>query len=152
MSISVALRPTHRARRWLAAAALAVGTLGATGLVLDAGSASAATLGDVFVVASAHSNCGSHTVTVWPMTNEPLDGLFSVYSYAQVWDYDSAQWITTNWLLGNGIQGHIFYNMRNFYPYAYVTYARVVGGAWTFQRDVVEIVPDLDSMGAFCNP
>jgi hypothetical protein len=116
------------------------------------GRADAATFGEVFVVATAAYDCGAHTVVVWPMTNEPLDGNFSVYSYVQVRDQETGSWTTTDWLLDDGIQGHILYNLRSFDPYAKVTYARYLDGAWAYESDWVEIVPTLDSMGVFCTP
>lgn len=149
---SFSTNPVHRVRRWLTTIALAVGLTFSATSILAAAPAHAASFGDVFVIATATSNCGSHTVTVWPMTNEPLNGQFGVYSYAQVFDRVSGRWITTGWLLGNGIQGHRFYNMRNFDPYALVTYARYMSGRWVYRADWVLITPDLDSMGAFCNP
>jgi hypothetical protein len=85
------------------------------------------------------------------MSNERLTGQFSVYSYAQVYDYASARWITTGWLLDTGIQGHVIYNMRSFYQYALVTYARYMNGGWVYKADWVQITPDLDSQGVFCN-
>lgn len=138
-------------RRSMGALALFFSLLSAMFLIAP-GRADAATFGDVFVVATADYDCGAHTIVVWPMTNEPLDGNFSVYSYVQVRDQETGSWITTDWLLDDGIQGHIFYNMRSFDPYAKVTYARYMDGAWVYQSDWVRIDPTLDSMGVFCTP
>jgi len=121
-------------------------------LLMTPAAANAATFGNVYVVATAQYDCGSHTVDVYPMTNEHLDGNFSVYSYAQVFDRVSGRWITTGWLLDNGIQGHRFYGMRSYDPYAKVTYARFMNGAWVYKADWVCFDPTLDSMGPFCNP
>jgi hypothetical protein len=145
------ISPTRSLRRLLTAAALTLG-LAFSAVAITTSSASAASFGDVFVVATAHSNCGSHTITIWPMTNEYVNGQYSVYSYAQVYDYVSARWITTGWLLDNGVQAHVLYNFRNFYAYAKVTYARYMNGGWVYRADWVLITPDLDSQGVFCNP
>ena len=105
-SDTLSIRPLRTLRHWLTGIALSLG-LACPAVAITTSSASAASFGDVFVVATAHSNCGSHTITVWPMTNEHLNGQISVYSYAQVYDYVSARWISTAWMLDTGIQGHI---------------------------------------------
>jgi len=142
---------TGRIRRWLAGV-LTFGAVLFGTLLMTPAAANAATFGSVYVVATAQYDCGSHTVDVYPMTNENLNGKFSVYSSAQVFDRVSGRWITTGWLLDNGIQGHRFYGMRSFDPYAKVTYARFMNGAWVYKADWVRIDPTLDSMGPFCNP
>ena len=101
----------------------------------------------MFVVATAQYDWGAHTITVWPMTNEYVHGNYSVYSYAKAYDRISGRWITTGWLLDNGIQGHVFYNMRSFDPYVKVTYARFMNGGWVYKADWVQITWTLDSMG-----
>lgn len=139
-------------RRLLVAAGLALAVVVPTAAVMAPSPASAATFGSVYAVSTAQYNCGAHTITVYPMTNERLNGGYSVYSYAQAFDRVSGRWITTGWLLDNGIQAHVFSNMRSFDPYVKVTYARYMYGAWVYKADWVQITSTLDSMGPFCNP
>lgn len=145
-------RKLRRLRRWAAALLVSVGLLSGTSLLAASSADAAVYLGGVWAVSTASYDCGAHTITVWPMTNEPLDGGFSVYSSAQVRDRASGTWISTGWLLDTGIQGHVFYNMRNFDPYAKVTYARFINNAWVYQSEWIPIQTNLDSMGVFCNP
>jgi hypothetical protein len=146
-------RKTRGLRRWAAALLVSVGLLlSGSALFAPTPANASVSFGSVWAIATASYDCGAHTITVWPMTNEPLNGQFTVYSQVQVRDRVSGNWITTGWLLDNGIQGHRFYNMRSFDPYAKITYARFQNGAWAYRSEWIPIVATLDSMGPFCNP
>lgn len=137
----------QRVRGLLAAGALTLGVIAAGAAVAPA--ANAADLGTVQTVAAASYSCSSHTVTVLPSSNEPLDGNFSAYAYAQVYDYNQG-WITEpQWSVVDGITSHVFYNINNPAPWAYVTYTKYVNGSWIQASDWVSISDDLDN--AFCD-
>jgi hypothetical protein len=145
-------RRPRRLRRWAGALLVSVALLLSSTSLLAPSAQAEVYLGSVWAVSTARYDCGAHTITVWSMTNEPLNGQFSVYSSVQVRDRVSGRWITSGWLLDNGIQGHVFYNMRSFDSYAKVTYARYMSGSWVYRSEWVPIEDNLDSMGAFCNP
>ena len=146
-------RPDHvRAslRRAVVGISLAIASFAAVASLAPA--AQAATLGNVWTVAAASYSCGSRTVSVLPQSNEPLTGSYSVFAYAQVYDYNLGRWITEpQWTRVDGITSHVFYGITKPYQYAKVTYARLINGTWRYAADWVSISSDLDNSAVFCN-
>ena len=129
---------------------VAVSLIGVIAFGGMASPAHAATLGDVSTVAVADYSCSSQTVTVYPSSNEPLDGNFSVYAYAQVYDFNLRRWITGDqWRPVDGITGLTFHVTAP-YTYAKITYARLVNGVWNFASDWVTVTDDIDNSSVFC--
>jgi hypothetical protein len=135
----------HPIRRGVAVAALTLGSVFAT-----LGVSSAAHADGITTVADADYNCAAQTVSVLPSSNEPVYGNYSVWAYAQVYDWNYGGWISeSNWSVVDGITTHVFYGITQPYTHAYVHYAVFVDGAWRYWNEWVQIDNDLDNL--FCN-
>lgn len=111
--------------------------------------ADAATLGGVQVFSVASYDCGAQEVDVQPVSMEEVGSDYSVWAEASVYNYATNQWVSDQyWSLVDGITTHPFREMTNFYGSAYVTYAKQINGAWSYQSEWVQIEMPLD-MG-FC--
>lgn len=125
-----------------AAIGIAVGSPAAAG--------ASTTVGDVQVFSVASYDCGAQVVDVQPISMEEVGSDYTVWAKASVYNYATNQWVTDpRWALVDGITGHFFGGMSTFYGWAYVTYAKQVGGAWNYQSEWAQIEMPLD-MG-FCS-
>ncbi len=135
----------HLLRRSIISVVAALASLATVAVAAPA--AHAATLGNVWTVAQAYYNCNSRTVTITPTSGETVNGNYSVWAYAEVYDYNAGRWISeTKYSVVDGITHHVFWGITKPYLYAKVHYARYISGAWRYATDLVTIQSDLDNM------
>jgi hypothetical protein len=136
-------------RKLLLACCVALTSIGAIASIAPAASASTS-LGDVWVVAAGTYDCTNQQIDIVATTDEPLS-VYTVYSYAQVYDFNLGRWISSSqWAPVDGITPEIFYGITNPYTYAKVTYARIVNGTWTYSSDWITLKDDLANSTTFC--
>jgi hypothetical protein len=130
-------------------ATLALGTAGA--VALFAAPAEAADLGSLSVVATGTYYCGSQTVEILPMSNEPVEGDYTVWAYASVWE-PGRGWVNgQQWTRVDGITNLVFYGVTG-EPgrSALLTYARYYDGGWHYAQEWIELSDALDNAAPFC--
>jgi hypothetical protein len=142
----------HRStlRNLLVAVCIAFASLVAFGAVAPAASASV-NLGNDWALANGSYSCSSRTVQILPTASGALNGNYTVYAYAQVYDYNYGKWISEPWRVVDGITTHFFYGITNPYAYAYVNYAKIVNGKWMYKSEWITLSDDLDNSNTFCN-
>ena len=111
---------------------------------IDTRNVGSATVGGVDVTSSAIYTSCEQRVYVQAMSHEPVNGNYTVWFRAQVYDYATGQWNRSNWYRADGIT-EIWVHAARPYRNAYVEYARQVYGSWQFNHEYVAMSEALDS-------
>jgi hypothetical protein len=152
MNTSPTRTPHHRSmlRNLVVAAFVALASIVSFGAVAPAASASV-NLGGDWVVSTGSYSCSSRTIQILPTASGALNGNYTVYALAQVYDYNYGGWISEpRWSVVDGITTHVFYGITNPSAYVYVNYAKVINGRWVYTRELITLRDDLDNSTAFC--
>ncbi len=107
--------------------------------------AAAANVGGVDVVSVAQFSSCEGRVYLEATPLETLDGAYDVYFRADVYDYGSGAWVSSDWYLADGIT-NITFTVSNPYRVAYVQYARAVGDGWQISNEQITVTDPLDNM------
>jgi hypothetical protein len=111
---------------------------------VDTRNVGSSTVGGVDVTSSATFTSCEQKVYVQAMSHEPVNGNYTVWFRAYVYDYATAQWNRSGWYNADGIT-EIWVHAANPYRSAYVEYARQVYGSWQFNHEYVAMSEALDS-------